>query len=55
MLKGYKTYIVAILIAIAGAAYSLGYIDEATYQLILTLLGAGAIGTMAAKVNRISE
>jgi len=55
MLAGYKTYIVAALAAIVQVLFSLGYIDEATYQLLMGLLGAGAIGTVSAKVNRIQK
>jgi len=53
MLHGYKTYIVAVLLAILAALKALGYIDEATYQALIALLGAGAVSTVAAKINRI--
>ena len=52
-LKGYKTYIIAALTAALTLAHSLGYIDEATYQSLLALLGAGAVSTVAAKINNI--
>lgn len=55
MLQGYKSYIVAALLAILAAAHALGYIDEATYQALLALLGAGAVSTVAAKINRIQQ
>ena len=55
MLKGYKTYIVAILTAALTVAKSLGYIDDQTYQTLIALLGAGALGTVAAKINRIAN
>lgn len=55
MLQGYKTYIVAALTAIVTLLHSLGYIDEATYQALLALLGAGAVTTVAAKINRIQQ
>lgn len=55
MLKGYKTYIVAALTAIVTLLHSLGYIDEAMYQALLALLGAGAVTTVAAKINRIQQ
>ena len=55
MLAGYKTYIVAALTAAVTVLYSLGYIDAATRDMLLGLLGAGAIGTVAAKVNRLSN
>jgi hypothetical protein len=53
MLKGYKTYIVAALTAIVTLLHSLGYIDDAMYKALLALLGAGAVSTVAAKINRI--
>jgi hypothetical protein len=52
-LSGYKTYIVAILTAIVTLLHSLGYIDEALFQTLLALLGAGAITTVSAKINGI--
>lgn len=55
MLQGYKTYIVAVLLAILAALKALGYIDEATYQALIALLGAGAVSTVAAKINRIQK
>lgn len=51
-LKGYKTYILAAAIAAVVIAKQLGYIDEATANNLLTLLGAGTAATMAAKINR---
>src|SRR5690606_14667519 len=54
MLKGYKTYIVAILAGVVTAFHAMGYIDDATYQTLMALLGAGAVGTVAAKINRIN-
>lgn len=55
MLQGYKTYIIAILSAVVVAAHAMGYIDDATRDTLLGLLGAGAIGTVAAKVNRLDK
>ena len=53
MLKGYKTYIVAALTAAVTLLHSLGYITTEMYQSLLALLGAGAVSTVAAKINRI--
>lgn len=53
VLKGYKTYIVAALTAGVMFLYSMGYIDETLRDTLLGLLGAGALGTVAAKINRI--
>lgn len=55
MLSGYKTYIVAILTAVLTLLHSLGYIDDSLYQTLLALLGAGALGTVAAKINSIKN
>ena len=45
-LKGYRTYLIAIAIALASGARYLGWIDENAYQLIMGLLGAGAAATI---------
>ena len=55
MLAGYKSYIIAALIAVLAGLHAMGYIDEATYQTLLALLGAGAIGAVSAKVNAIKK
>lgn len=55
LLTGYKSYIVAVLAAAVTAAHALGYIDNATFQNLMALLGAGAVGTVAAKINRINS
>jgi hypothetical protein len=52
-LQGYKTYIIAILTAALTVAHALHYIDDATYQALLTLLASGGVATVAAKINRI--
>jgi len=52
-LSGYKTYIIAALIAVATGVRYLGYIDDAMYQTLLGLLGAGGLATMRASVNKI--
>jgi hypothetical protein len=51
-LDGYKTYIVAALILVAGIARSRGWIDEATFQLILVILGAGGLAALRAGVKK---
>jgi len=53
MLTSYKTYIIAAIIALLAGLHAMGYIDEATYQTLLALLGAGGLTTVAAKINRI--
>lgn len=53
-LQGYKTYLIAALTAAVTLLHALGYIDEATFQTLMALLGSGAIATVAAKVNRLN-
>ena len=55
MLKGFKTYIVAVLAAAVTVAHMLGYLDESAFQNLMALLGSGAVMTVAAKLNRATE
>lgn len=55
MLQGYKTYIVAGLMAAIAIAHSQGLIDEDIYLTIMGLLAAGGTATLAAKVNRTEK
>lgn len=55
MLQGYKTYIIVALGIAVNVAAMMGYIDEATRNSLLALLGTGAVGTVAAKLNRINN
>ena len=52
MFDGYKTYLCALGIGLATAAKVLGWIDEATYQTIVALLGAGGLAALRAGVNK---
>ena len=52
MLSGYKTYIVAALTAALAAAHALGYVNDATYQTLLVLLGAGGLAALRAGVGK---
>lgn len=54
-LKGKKTYIVAVLAVAVNALYYTGKIDKATFDVLIGLLGAGAISTISAKINRIAN
>lgn len=54
-LKGKKTYLVVALIFAVNAAYGAGYIDKETRDTLIQLLGAGAVATVAAKVNRVDK
>lgn len=55
MLAGYKTYIVAVLLGLVTALHSMGKIDDSLFQMLLGLLNAGAISTVAAKINRMNR
>jgi len=50
-LAGYKTYIVAIVVAVMTAVYQLGYIDQSTYQTALGWLGAAGLATLRAGIG----
>jgi hypothetical protein len=54
-MPGYKTYIIAALIAVATAANYLGYLSNEAYQTILALLGAGGLATMRASVSKVDK
>ncbi len=54
-LQGKKTYIVAVVAAAATLLKYLGYLTDDGYQMIMGLLGAGGIATLAAKSNRIDK
>ena len=48
ILDGYKTYIVAVLIAAAGFAKGMGWIDQSVFEAIVAILaGAGAAALRA--------
>ena len=49
---GYKTYIVAVLMGALSTAHMLGWIDDATYQAVLGLLGALGLGALRAGVTK---
>lgn len=51
-LSGKKTYICAILVALATFAYQLGWIDAATLSLLLGLFGAGGLAALRAGVSK---
>lgn len=53
--KGKKTYIVAFLMVVVNGLYMSGTIDAATRDALMQLLGAGAVATVAAKVNRVNK
>lgn len=55
MAQGYKTYITAVLAAAVTALYALGYIDEETWKALMGFINAGALGTVAAKINRVDR
>lgn len=52
-LKGKKTYIVAVLMVVVNVLYQMGTIDKNTHDALMQLLGAGAVATVAAKINRL--
>ena len=51
-LSGWKTYATAIAVAVVGAGYGLGYIDEHTRDSLLTLLGAAGLASARHAISR---
>lgn len=51
-LKGYRTYIIAVLVGVLTAVYQLNYIDLDTYQIVLGWLGAAGLATLRAGIGR---
>lgn len=45
-LKGYKTYIIAILGGILSVCLKLGYIDATTYEWLMGVLGSLGLATL---------
>lgn len=54
-LKGKKTYLVAFMMVIVNGLYYSGQIDKATHDMLMGLLGAGAVATVSAKINRMDD
>lgn len=50
MLTGKKTYLSAAGVAAVTIMHSLGYIDDATFQMLIGLLGAGGLAALRAAV-----
>ena len=50
-LKGRKTYLIAALWALVTFAYSLGFLDERTYQMIQGLLFPAGIAALRARIK----
>ena len=51
-MEGYKTYIMAGLIAAAVFAKYVGWINSQTFEILLSLLGAGGLAALRAGVNK---
>ena len=51
ILRGKKTYIVSVLIAVATVALQLGYIDKGSFEAVIALLSALGLSTLRAGVT----
>jgi hypothetical protein len=54
-LQGYKSYLVAAVAAAVTVAHMMGYIDDTLFNSLMALLGSGAVATVAAKLNRVTN
>ena len=52
MLKGWKTYIVAIVGVLVNGAYAMGYIPEVSLPLVNTVLGFLGLAALRAGVAK---
>jgi hypothetical protein len=50
-MTGYRTYIAAVLIAIATFAHTQGWITDSAYQAIIGLGGAGGLAALRAAIK----
>lgn len=55
MFEGKKTYILAVLIAVATGVKALGWIDESLYQTIVALLGAAGLSTVRQSIATVNK
>lgn len=51
-MSGYKTYIVAAVLAAAVFAHSMGWIDDQVFQVIVGLCGAGGLAALRMGVSK---
>ena len=51
-LSGYKTYLSALVIGGVAAAKALGYLDEASANMILSLAAAAGLAALRAAVGK---
>jgi hypothetical protein len=54
-LRGKKTYITAIAIGVVTALHAAGKIDQATYETLLALLGAGGLAFLRLGVADVTS
>jgi len=51
--RGYKTYIIAILIGVLATGHALGYVDDTSFQTFTALLASGGLMALRAGVAKI--
>ena len=50
-LKGYRTYIIAGLLALCAGLYALGVIDKETFEALMGALTGGGLATLRLAIN----
>lgn len=53
MLEGYKTYICAALIIVAGVLYMLKLLDDSTLLVVVTLLTGGGLASARSATKKL--
>ena len=51
LFRGYRTYIIAGLIGVAGVLFAVGIIDEQTYGVAMGILAPGGLAALRAGVS----
>ena len=54
-LSGKKTYVVAVIMILSSVAKGRGWIDPATYEVIMGILVALGFGFLRAGVNKVCQ
>ena len=52
LLSGKKTYLLAAVAVVLTGLHVLGYINDTTYNLALTLTGAGTVASLRAGITK---
>ncbi len=55
LLDGKKSYITAVLLVVLSGMLSQGYLDQKSYEVIVTLLGAFGLLSVKSAINKLNK